>query len=464
MRLFALFSVLILSGFQGFSQVQIKDYQNNNAPIIGTINSANINASGSMTIREGGFSGLVYIPGTYPYEFYVITDRGPNIDGKGAPYITNGMDSKVFPFPDYTPKIFRIKLYPVGNVDIVQTIPIKRPDKSNVSGIPNPNGFGGSGELAYSDNTGSAAITKRDTFGIDSEGITLGTNNDFWISDEYGVALLRVDRTSGVILQRFVPYAYPTPLKTDVSLPSVYNKRVPNRGLEGTTVAPNGKIYTMVQSPIANPNAATGDKSRVHRLIEIDPKTNTVKTYVYVNQGATGTSTDIRSKDWKIGDLTAINNTQFLAIEQAARGVCNRRRIMLIDLKDATPITTEKTYGASGKTLEQLAESKSGITFDSLEYYGIKAARTNTFLDLNNETKAAYSLKNTDPETQNMWDPAFEKCEGITIINDSTIALVNDNDYGLAADEDEKGTATLTNVKSHVILYYFRKKVLSTKF
>jgi len=449
---------------QAFTQVQIKDYQNNKPALIGTIQSRNIHATGPLTIYEGGYSGLVYIKGSYPFEFYVNTDRGPNIDGKGAPYITKGMDSKIFPFPEYVPKIFKIKLYPVGNIDVIETIPLKRPDNSTISGLPNPTGFGGSGELAYSDNTEIGAITKRDTFGIDTEGITLGSNNNFWICDEYGASVLRIDRKTGIILQRFVPYSYPAPLKTDITIPSVYSKRVPNRGFEGVTMAPNGKLYAVMQSPMSNPSESESDKSRIHRILEIDPKTNATKTYVYVNNGVTGGEKDIRSRDWKLSDITAVNNTQFLVIEQASRGSLNRRRVILMDLKDATPILSEKTYGTSNKVLEELAESKGSLTFDSLNYYGIKAVAATTFLDLNNETKEPYSVKNTNPETHNMWDPNMEKCEGLAIINDSTIALANDNDYGLSGDKDSNGTVVANGVKSHVILYYFDKKVLSTKY
>ena len=75
-----------------------------------------------------------------------------------------------------------------------------------------------------------------------------------------------------------------------------------------------------------------GDATQVHRMIEIDPATNTTKMFAYLNDGIIGTSggNQIRLRDWKLGDMFAINNNEFLVIEAAARGTTDIKKIYKI--------------------------------------------------------------------------------------------------------------------------------------
>ena len=52
----------------------------------------------------------------------------------------------------------------------------------------------------------------------------------------------------------------------------------------------------------------------------------------------------------------------------------------------------------------------------------------------------------------NGWPSVLEKAEGLAIINDSTIAIGNDNDYGQYSPA-ENGVATATATLSHVLVY-----------
>lgn len=125
--------------------------------------------------------------------------------------------------------------------------------------------------------------------------------------------------------------------------------------------------------------------------------------------------------------MTAINDSTFLVIEAAARGTADVKRIYLININSATPVTSG-LY--NGSTLEGLVDSA------GLAANGIVPVTKTLFMDL----------------LANGWPAVLDKAEGIAIINDSTIAVGNDNDYGQISPT-ENGVATATGKTSHVLVY-----------
>ncbi len=106
-----------------------------------------------------------------------------------------------------------------------------------------------------------------------------------------------------------------------------------NRGFEGIAIAPGGKIYAFIQSPLLYPNRTVGEATRIHRILEINPADNSTRMLAYLNDGIIGTgSNQIRLRDWKIGDMAAINDTTFLVLEAAARGTTDIKRVYLINI------------------------------------------------------------------------------------------------------------------------------------
>lgn len=384
-----------------------------------------------ITFYEGGFSGLFSIPGTSGKEFYTLSDRGVNVDSKNAT-CTPTYD-KIFPFPTFAPKIHKIKLSN-DSIIILESMTIKRPNGSGATGLMNPTGFGSTSSekiwkdtVTNCDNVASVIIEK-DTWGIDGEGIAIGKNNDFWICEEGGASVWNVDNT-GKVKKRYTPYAnLPGAEPQDIAIDTVFKYRKNNRGFEGLAITPNGKIYALIQSAILYPNKSDGEKSLVHRLLEIDPSNNQTKMYAYLNPGTFGVGTDtIKAKDWKIGDLSAINDSTFLVIEQGVVGANVVRKIFEISTINATPVTSA-LY--NGKTLEQLKDS-AGLAANS-----IVPVKKTLFMDL---------LTNT-------WPKDLDKAEGLAIINDSTIAIANDNDFGQYSP-NENGIAIPNNVKTQLYIY-----------
>jgi hypothetical protein len=419
-----LFVLLIGAVSQLSAQVQLlKVYENKYSAPIGTYQG--------IQFREGGFSGLCLIPGTDGKEFYTLSDRGVNIDAKNAS-CTPTYD-KIYSFPNYAPKIHRVKLNG-DSVQILKSFNIKRPNGTNASGIINPTGFGStSTEKAWSNIPTNCADPStvevaKDVWGIDCEGIAIGKNNDFWVCEEGGPTVWNIG-ADGKVIKRYSPYANQIGAEPqDVAIDTVFKYRKNNRGFEGVAITPSGKVYAIIQSAMLNPNKTDGELSNVHRILEIDPVSGMTKMYAYLNPGINGTSPNkISAKDWKIGDLTAVNDTVFLVIEQGVGGTNVQRNIYQISIKGATPISST-LYG--GKTVEQLKDA-AGLAANSIVPVSKKL-----FVDL----KASG------------WPDVLEKAEGLAIVNDSTIAVSNDNDFGQWS-ATENGIATVNNISSYIYTF-----------
>lgn len=431
-------SKLLKSGFiaagllWSFSAVKgqvtlIKDYQNNFSPQIGNFQGINY--------RESGFSGLYAIPGTNGTEFWTVTDRGVNIDAANAnlPGCRPTYD-KMYAFPNYAPKIVRIRLQG-DSIQILEVISIKRPNGMGATGLINPTGLGSTAAEVPSTDTvmgcsrfGLKTVAK-DTWGIDAEGIVVDKDGNFWICEEGGPTIWKLD-PNGVVLKRYTPYAHLQGKQSqDVQIDSCFKYRKNKRGFEGIALAPNGKIYAFIQSPLLFPTTNVGEGTRIHRILEIDPVTNTNRMFVYLNDGIFGSSggNQIRLRDWKLGDAVAINNNEFLVLEAAARGTSDIKRLYKVDISNATPVSSA-LYG--GKTLEAWVDSI------GIAAFGIKAVKKSLVMDL----------------LSTGWPSSLDKAEGISILNDSTIAICNDNDYGQSSPNAD-GLAIASGKLSHLVTF-----------
>jgi hypothetical protein len=386
-------------------EIALETFDLQGADLIGVVNG--------IEVFEGGASGLMHIEGT-ENEFYFISDRGPNLDANNHP-LAQG-ETKVFVFPDYAPKIQKITASE-GVITIEETMTVNRPDATPVTGLPLPLGAGNSGEYALD---ALSNVLGTDNWGVDTEGLVQDAQGFFWACDEYGASVIKMD-SLGTIVARYTPF----PIETqDIQIDPMIGMRKPNRGFEGLTVTPNGRVWAMLQSPANNPDAATGNASRLHRVLELDPFTGTWNTYLYAHKPAIG---EIRERDWKMGDMVAINNTEFLIIEHAERNGWNYKNIIKFDITGATPLTQED-FG--GLTPEQL------IDIETCLANGIQPIVGEVYLDL----------------LEAGWDTNLDKPEGLTIIDANTIAVINDNDFGIASP-DADGVMEETGKPTRLYIY-----------
>ncbi len=430
MVLYALAIFLVATTGTVHAQItKLKDYTNKYSAPIGTHQG--------IAVREGGFSGMCVIPNTNGTEYWVVSDRGPNIDcGKANPVGCTPTYDKMYAFPNYAPKIHRVRLSG-DSVQILQTIVLRRPGGAPASGLLNPTGFGSTAaEMPSTDTVLNCAnyaskLAAKDVWGVDSEGILVDKDGNFWLCDEGGACIWKVN-PDGMVLKRYTPYAQLAGSQPeDFAIDTVFGYRKNNRGFESICMTPNGKIYALIQSPLLYPTVTVGEASRIHRLLEIDPSSGATRMFAYLNDGIIGSgSNQIRLKDWKTGDMAAINDSTFLVLEAAARGTTDIKRMYLINIAAATPVHSG-LYGT--QTLEALVDSV------GMASKGLVAVRKTLFMDL----------------LANGWPSSYDKAEGLSIINDSTIAICNDNDYALTCPA-ENGVASATNLPCHVVTFLLR--------
>lgn len=334
-------------------------------------------------------SGLAYV-GTAngSTTFYAITDRGPNAD---SPALTDGTTTtatKVFPAPNFAPTLVKLTVDSTG---------VKISDKKElnvngqkISGRPLPSdAVGSSKETALSE---SLASLPSDINGLDTEALALDADKKhIWTCDEYGPFVAKIEIATGKIVEKFGP---------TTGLPTVIAKRQANRGCEGLAFGDGGKLYAAVQSTLD----ISKNSALFIRLVEFNPATKTSKTFAYPITPADWE--DGKSGKAKLGDLVSLGNGRFITIEQGtfADGKIHNK-LYVFDIKNATDISNIKSGSDELEKVKDPAKLlELGVTRISKTYLG--------------------DLKDYG------W--LMEKAEGLTVIDNHTLALINDNDFGVS--------------------------------
>ena len=143
----------------------------------------------------------------------------------------------MYAFPTFSPKIYRIRLKG-SSVEILKTITIKRPDGTGATGLLNPTGFGSTAAEVPSIDTVltcsrfNLKTVAKDIWGTDPEGIAVDKQGNFWICEEGGPTIWKLN-SNGVVLNRFTPYANQVGAQPqDIYIDSVFKYRKNNRGFE----------------------------------------------------------------------------------------------------------------------------------------------------------------------------------------------------------------------------------------
>lgn len=339
--------------------------------------------------------------------FYSITDRGPNAD---SPTLLNGTATKVFPSPSFAPTLVKLTIDQNG-IKIADKKELLNSNNTKVTGLPLPQGsIGSTSEVALTEKLTRVPGLGTDVNGLDTEAVAIDPDGKhIWTCDEYGPFIAKVEIASGKVVEKYSP---------DNGLPALIAKRQPNRGCEGLAYdTSNNKLYAIVQSTLD----ISKNTSLFTRLVEFDPiAKKTTKTVAY----------PINPAEWeegkagkaKLGDLVALGNGRFITIEQGtfADGQIHNK-LYTFDISKATDITNVK----SGT--DELEKVK---TVADLTKLGVVTATKDVML---------VDLKDYG------W--LMEKAEGLALVDNSTLALTNDNDFGLkveATDKDGKSVDATT--------------------
>lgn len=382
------------------------------------------NTPAGQTLRLGGFSGLWLEnidAGTGIHHFVAVPDRGPN----GEPTNVDGDAALERPFalPDYQPRVIRFSFDPAtGAIALTGTLLLTRP-----AVVPAPGADASQGGPATVPMTGlpniavvdeepvnlNGGVLPLDPFGADIEGVVVAPDGTYWMVDEYRPAIYHFS-TSGVLINRFVPIGtgalggQAAGFYGTETLPAEYSTRRQNRGFEAVAADfASNTLYAFIQTPLANPNRAASDASQVIRMVGIDMTSGaTVAEYVYLYEKAAFREqlTD------KIGDAVYAGNGRFYIVERDDSVQRSGKKILFeFTLNGATNL---RAPGAppllAGQTLEQ-------HTPDELAAAGIRPI---------DKVKVA--------NLPSLGYYQGDKLEGLALLPDGGLAVLNDNDFGIA--------------------------------
>ncbi len=412
----------------------LKTYDFKDLPIVGITAKVNpldpTKTVPGQEIKLGGYSGLRYegLAANGNLKFIANTDRGPNL---GANY----------PLPAFQPEIDRFELNKAtGKITLTERIGLTRPDGKPLTGIANLQGGAQNGlsGLAYTDDPALDLFgnkVKNDPLGGDFEGLEVAKDGTFWLVDEYRPSIYHFD-AKGKMIDRFIPQGTPT---ADASfgtavLPEIYAQRRVNRGFEGLAIE-GTKLYAFMQSAIDAPDTADDAASKAGsnlRILEFDTVKKAVTgEYIYRLD-------DVKVAD-KIGDAVSLGNGKFAVVERDSLATDKSfKNIYEIDISKATNVYDPKATAGS-KSIEEIFKATP------------TAATPVTKKLIANATVLGYT--------------GVEKLEGLALVDNNTLALINDNDFDLAtAKADGKGALTgITPAPTKLGLLTFTNPLVEAK-
>ena len=361
-------------------------------------------------------SDLFHVPGAPADEFWMVTDRGPNVD------FDAGDETRLtFPVPDFTPTIFHVRTSG-GAIEILDAVPLVGTSGAPVTGLGNIDGkddvpYSFDGQTPYDFNPS----------GLDTEGLVVTADGDFWLAEEYSSSILHVG-ADGTVIARYTPAGVTldgADYEVIDSLPAIYAERRGNRGFEGLTINGDGTtLYATLQSPLYLPDADAGKASRNTRILAFDIASG-VPTAEYVYEFDDVNEFDPSAEGdpglMKLSGIAWIDDTRFIVLERTDPVA----KLYVVDLAGATDILgTAWDDAATSPSLEQTTDYAAA---------SIVPVTKTLLVDLD------------------QLEGIPGKIEGITIIDSSTIAFANDNDFDVN-EYDADGMTIPTGRPSEIIV------------
>jgi hypothetical protein len=252
-----------------------------------------------------------------------------------------------------------------------------------------------------------------DNRGADTEGITAMPDGTFWISEEYGPSLLRVDR-SGRVVVRWVPKGegrcfeganYPVEEK----LPWLASARKLNRGFEAIAATPDGsRIVVAFQSPLAHPDRDAHEHSRHVRVWALDATSGAlIAEYIYPLDAPETFCRDaavglVRTDDIKISEIQLTETGTMLVLERASLTT----KIYNVTLDPQAIAPAFLSDPDRRPTLEQMSR-------EQLHEAGIAMLSKVLILSTDDHPEICGDL------------------EGMILLDEKTLLLSNDSDFGI---------------------------------
>jgi len=384
-------------------------------------------AGKTLNLTVGIGSSAFRRPNDPPNVIWTLGDRGPNIACSEMKEIT-GVEltcrevksGRIYPTPSYTPSIYRVMLLDDGTFRVTDVITLKDRDGRPLNGMPNPL------RTATTETPldGAGKPLQQDLRGIDAEGLVVLSDGSFWIGEENAPSLAHFG-ADGRMIVRHVPAGTAddfagAPYETVGSLPAIIAKRQANRGIEAVAVSPDERfLYFIMQNPLANPDTAAFQKARNTRLFKLDRATmRVVGEYVYTLDDPQSFRRDPSSKqsDPRISEMMAVGLDRLIVDERTELTT----KLYEVELASATNIAGSRWDDAATRpTLEQSDAAAVGIV----------------------PLKKALRFDTAD-HTE-----VVGKTEGMTLLGDGALALINDDDFGISGARTQIAVVRGTEIK-----------------
>jgi hypothetical protein len=414
----ATLAVLAMTGFSGTApgaDVTTRIYTSDDTLL--RIGPYSFPGGKTVHLSVGIGSGAFRHPNDPPNMLWTLGDRGPNIacgdmkEQAGTELTCKEVrNGRVYPTPSYSPSIYRVLLLDDGTFRVTDVMTLKDRDGRPLNGMPNPL------RTATTETPldGEGRKLQQDVRGIDVEGLVRLSDGTFWIGDENGPSLMHFS-ADGWMLARHVPKGTEgdfagAPYETVGSLPPILAKRQANRGIEAVSISPDERfLYFIMQNPLANPDAAAYQQARNTRLFKIERATiKVVGEYVYTLDNPRTFRRDPSNKqnDPRLSEMMAIGLDRLIVLERTEQTT----KLYEVELDGATDIAGSRwDDAATSPSLEQtdigtvkITPVKKTIRFDTADHSAI-----------------------------------LGKTEGMALLGDGALALINDDDFGVTGQRTQ---------------------------
>lgn len=373
---------------------------------------------GLLSMTRGLGSGLARRPDAPPGVFWAIGDRGPNLKAEVAierygveclRHLADADGAKIMPALEHGPSLVELRVE--GNdVTVLRILPLRDAHRDALSGLPVPADAATEREAIYALD---ATPLGTDPSGVDSEGVAALGDGGFWVGDEYGPSLLKLD-ADGRVVMRWVPTRghnhydgsrYPVaPV-----LPALASARRLNRGFEAIALSPDERwLHLAFQSPLSHPDRAAHKQSRNVRFWRLDAATGALDAeWVYRLEPPEAFERDralgeFKQNDVKVSEIVMLGGSALLVLERGSAST----KLFRVDLVAETALPAALSHPATRPTLEQMDEA-------ALRAAGITPLAKTLILDTDRDPQLPADL------------------EGAVLMSPSELLLVNDNDFGV---------------------------------
>jgi hypothetical protein len=417
---------------------------------VSVLNPARIPALGQGAAYESPITGTYVFPNIplHEVEPWIAVDHGIDLGGVGSDLFYDrrhggsggywlatdlgaagrapspGARNRTLVVPEYSPMILEVSLAD-GVLNLEKALPlVGGKTGKRITGLSN---IDKTYDYARYDWTGTVGLPY-DPDALDPEGLVRTSAGDFWICEEFGSSIVHIDG-DGKVLKRFVPAGWgpkvdATKMAYELSrtLPGIFTLRQRNNGFEGLAInKEETTLYIALQCPLDNPKGA-GPASRITRFLVFDiASEKVVAEYVYrfedVNVFDPQNVPPNKQDEMKISSLVALNKNMLLVNERTDWVA----RVYMVNMTKATNILgTKWDDPATSPSLESLTDPAAA---------GVAVLPKKLFVDLNLPGMPG-------------------KIEGMAMLDEETLGVTNDNDFGL--DGDGKFDANGNNIDSGI--------------